>query len=62
MPAGTVLAGVLVTLAFFILIGYTVRVMTRDELTAARLARTLIAIGTLVTALPTVLYALYGGS
>lgn len=54
-----IVAGVLVTLAFFALIAYIVRVMARTDTTAARLAGTLTAIAGLLTALSAVLYALY---
>jgi Na+-translocating ferredoxin:NAD+ oxidoreductase RnfA subunit len=53
--------GVLVTLAFFVLIGYIVRILGRTEATADRLFRILGAIACLLTALCTVLHVLYGG-
>ena len=56
-----IVAGVLVTLAFFALIAYIVRVLARSEATARRLAGTLTAIAGLLTALCGVLYTIYGG-
>lgn len=53
-------AGVVITLAFFLLIGYTVRIMGRSEATSARLAVTLVAVGSAMAALPAILYAIYG--
>ncbi|TMQ99266.1 hypothetical protein ETD83_18105 [Actinomadura soli] len=53
-------AGVLITLAFFLLIGYIVRSMLRTEVAAVRIATTLIALGSVMVALPAILYALLG--
>ena len=50
-----IVAGVVVTLAFFLLIAYVVRATP-----AARAARVLAAVGSVMVALPAVLYALYG--
>jgi hypothetical protein len=52
------IAGVVVTLAFFVLVAYVVRVLS----TSHRLPRVIIALGVLVGALPAVLYALYYAS
>ncbi|MGW2596985.1 hypothetical protein [Streptomyces klenkii] len=49
------LAGVVVALAFFVLVGYLARVLR----TTRRLPVVIAAIGGLITALPGVLYALY---
>jgi uncharacterized membrane protein len=56
----TILAGVLVTLAFFVLIGYIVRTMVRTEFSTLRLAATLSAITFLLIGLTSILYALHG--
>lgn len=60
-PSVKIVAGVLVTLAFFALIAYIVRVLARSETTAGRMAGTLTAIAGLLTAYCAVLYAIYGG-
>ena len=49
-----IVAGVVVTLAFFILVGYVVRALRGSSRPAAAIA----AIATLVGALPAILYAL----
>ncbi|MFD8335159.1 hypothetical protein ACFV42_21205 [Streptomyces solisilvae] len=49
------LAGVVVTLAFFVLVGYVARVLRATR----RLPGVIIALGTLVGVLPTILYAMY---
>ena len=48
-------AGVVVALAFFVLVAYVVTVLRRSQ----RPARVLAAVAVLVWALPAVLYALY---
>ena len=58
-PASLV-AGVVITLAFFLLIGYVVRVMVRTEVASTRIAATLAALGSVMVALPAILYALLG--
>ncbi len=50
-----IMAGVVVTLAFFILVGYVARALRNSSRPAAAIA----AIATLVGALPAILYALY---
>ncbi|MFP8903273.1 hypothetical protein [Streptomyces atacamensis] len=54
-PSAGLMAGVVVTLAFFLLIAYLVKVLHTDR----RLPRVIIALGGLVGALPAILYALY---
>ncbi|MFI0819313.1 hypothetical protein ACH4TX_22950 [Streptomyces sp. NPDC021098] len=49
------LAGVVVILAFFVLVGYLARVLRA----ARRLPGVIIALGTLVGVLPAILYAMY---
>ncbi|GAA1506565.1 hypothetical protein GCM10009677_43850 [Sphaerisporangium rubeum] len=58
-PSSMMMAGVLVTLALFVLIGYVVRTLSTS--THTRLAGVLAAIASLIIAFPAVLYALYGG-
>lgn len=55
---GVISAGVVTTLAFFLLIGFVVH--TLRTAAGARLAGVLTAIATLMAMLPAVLYALYG--
>ncbi|MBD3008317.1 MULTISPECIES: hypothetical protein [Streptomyces] len=49
------LAGVVVILAFFALVGYVARVLRATR----RLPAVIIALGTLIGVLPTILYAMY---
>lgn len=57
MPQDPVLivAGVVVTLAFFMLVGYVSRALRNSS----RPAAAIVAVATLVGALPAILYALY---
>ncbi|WP_405148690.1 hypothetical protein OG589_12005 [Sphaerisporangium sp. NBC_01403] len=52
------MAGALVTLALFVLIGYVVHTLGTSH---SRLAGVLAAIASLIIAFPAVLYALHGG-
>ncbi|MEV5380808.1 DUF948 domain-containing protein [Streptomyces nondiastaticus] len=54
-PSAWLPAGVVVALAFFVLVGYLARVLRATR----RLPVVIAAIGGLITALPGVLYALY---
>ncbi|MCT2593902.1 hypothetical protein LHJ74_29020 [Streptomyces sp. N2-109] len=52
------IAGVVVTLAFFLLVAYLVRVLRANP----RLPTVIVALGVFVGALPAILYALYHAS
>ncbi|QLE75679.1 DUF948 domain-containing protein [Streptomyces rectiverticillatus] len=54
-PSVWLAAGVVVALAFFVLVGYLARVLRSTR----RLPAVIAALGGLITALPGVLYALY---
>ncbi|MEO3753183.1 hypothetical protein [Streptomyces sp. B6B3] len=54
-PSEWLIAGVVVTLAFFALVAYIVKVLQSTNV----LPRVLIALGTLFGVLPAILYALY---
>ncbi|MFI1798001.1 hypothetical protein ACH427_11680 [Streptomyces sp. NPDC020379] len=54
-PSAWLAAGVVVALAFFVLVGYLARVLRATR----RLPMVLAALGGLITGLPGVLYALY---
>ena len=58
MPPSTIGAGVVITLAFFVLIGFVVHRTAQSS--SVRAAAVLTAVGAAVAALPAVLYALYG--
>ena len=54
-PSMWLLAGVLVTLAYFVLVGYLARALRATQ----RLPMVIVSVAGLVGALPAVLYALY---
>ncbi|MFI6536760.1 hypothetical protein ACIBHY_30215 [Nonomuraea sp. NPDC050547] len=56
----SIVAGVIVTLAFFLLVSYIVRSLTRTKSANTKLlAGGLAAVGSLMVVLPIIVYALY---